>query len=814
VKFPIKYFDGNIIVNDNLDVWAVYKIKNFNYDFCTTDKKFEILERLNRFLVNIGDEAKIFIIPSKIDYNKHFEKLIKNLDKDDIYSNSKDYLEDIHFYIDNSDVKEINDYEVYVLTNLTEKKETAENIRDFLNAFAIEPVKTINDFFGVSAKEMSKSKLESYKKFAYEYERVQQKRLVFEPVSEFVTKWLIKRVFYRGLKDDCINIWKDWKPDLKATKEELTMMLSDGILNQNFKRSLKIEHIDNTESYQTFLPITKIPEVDFPGSEYLIYQNLMGIGVETCITINNVENRKALRILERKRKEIKAQMEHIDHNAEDVPDDILDARNYVDDLENDLKSTDSPLSHISITFCVSDTDFNRLNEKANQVISNYRDMHFGIERPMTDQERLFLEFMPGTGRYLKDYIMPITPRILAGGIFGATCDLGDNVGFYIGKGGSLHKPIFLDLLHACQLNKPAAAFILGAQGYGKTFTSNLLVYLHVLNGAKAFIIDPKGDRNDWEIKLPELARYINTIHFSSSKEDMGKLDPFIIYKDDMGEAGQLAINILSELLNIDPSSKTSLALKEAVEVTKSIKFACMAVLAGILDNFDKDDNCYEEAKLLARQIRNLNRADLTGLLYGNGTEESLSFDKKINILMIQDLKLPISSNTSKKDYTYEEKLGTVIMLAVANFAKKFSQMDNSTRKVVVMDEAWALAKTQQGEDLFERLARTGRSLNTSCIFIGHSSRDVTTEGIRNSIRYKFVFNVGNREEAIHTLEFLGMEITEENITILTSDDRGLSNGECLFYDAYGRLGILQIDPVKSHLISAFRTTPPQKKAVK
>jgi hypothetical protein len=51
-KFPIVYFEDNLIFNTLGECWALYKVKNFDYDFCTTDKKFEILSNLTRFLVN------------------------------------------------------------------------------------------------------------------------------------------------------------------------------------------------------------------------------------------------------------------------------------------------------------------------------------------------------------------------------------------------------------------------------------------------------------------------------------------------------------------------------------------------------------------------------------------------------------------------------------------------------------------------------------------------------------------------------------------------------------------------------------------
>jgi hypothetical protein len=821
-KFPIVFFEDNLIFNTLGECWALYKLRNFDYDFRTTEKKFEILGNLTRFLVNIGEEAKILIVPIVVDYKDHFKNLKKELYKDSLYETTDDYLKGTSDYIVRGYEGNVNDYLVYVMVNFNTKGDIIENAKDFISAFITEPINTVNSFLGLDLKEISKRKLRNYKRFSKEYESRQARRLTITEATSDDTQWLIRRMFFRGL-DKEIELRKDWDPFFYEEKnkngDEVVvpyikdiLTITSGLVDYKEKRSLKIDHDDDLVSYQSFLPLTRIPDaMEFPGCEFLIFSQLMSFPVETCIHIENMEHKKAIRNLEKKRKEVKAQIDHIERNQEDIPDELLEAREHADELEYELKNTNSPLTKVSITFCVSAEDKETLEDRVKYLMDFYKDSNFGIERPRADQEKLFMEFIPSSKRYIKDFILPLPPRTLAGGMFGTTCELGDNVGFYIGRGGSLQKPIFLDLLHACQLNKPAAAFIEGAQGFGKTFNSNLLVYLHVLNGARAFIIDPKGDRKDWDYKLPELRGYINTVEFKSSKEDMGKLDPFIIHRDNMNEAGQLALNIITELFDIKSGSKENIALKESIEKVKDEKYPCMKVLAKILDSFPDGDKCQEEAELLARQIRNLNRPDLTGLLYSDGNQKGLSFDNRINIVMIQDLKLPVSSNMSKKDYTSEEKLGTVLMLAVSNFAKKFSQMDNSIKKIIVLDEAWALSKTQQGEDLFERLARTGRSLNTSCIFIGHSSKDLTTEGIRNAIRYKFVFNVGNREEALSTLEFLGIDITEENIALLSSDERGLANGECLFSDVEGRIGLLKFDAVYDHLVNAFRTTPPKRK---
>ncbi|MEN8906294.1 MAG: ATP-binding protein [Clostridiales bacterium] len=784
-------------------------MKNFNYEFKPTEKKIEILNRLTNFLVNIGIEAKILVIPVVVNnYSNHLKNILDNSPVDKIHYSLNNYIEGLNDHLSNE--KNISDYVIYIITNLTKKDD--QDIKNILNSFLVQPIENINNIFGLKKHSIRKKEIENYNKASKIFKTNQSRRFDIEEVDAAEIQWLLNRVFTRGInKKEKIYDWNPIAYDNGSTIIPFSkdiVSLSSGMIDLKPKRALRIEHSD-CESWQSFIPLTKIPDsMEFPGCEYIMYSQLMGFPVEVCINILNTSHKRAIRKLDKKRQTIKAQIEHVNKN-DMVPEELLLSMEGVDNLESDLKRSSSPLSEISITFCVSGSSKEEMEDRAKILEDYFKDMNFGIERPRSDQSKFFMEFIPGTNRYIKDFDIPIPPVTLAGGIFGSNTELGDNQGMYIGRGGVQYKPIFLDLLYACQLNKPAAVFVEGAQGFGKTFNSNLLVYLHVLNGAKALILDPKGDRKNWEDKLPELSEFITTIEFKSTREDSGKLDPFLIHNNNMNEAGQLAINILTELFDIRSSSKEHIALIEATDRVKISNNPCMESLCIELDNFDENDECFKNAKLLARQIKTLNKPSLSGLLYSKGNQKALNFNNKINILMIQDLTLPGSSAISKNDYTSEEKLGTVLMLAISNFAKNFSQTDNSVKKIVLMDEAWSLIKTKQGEDLFERLARTGRSLNTSCIFIGHSSKDLTTEGIRNAIRYKFVFNLGNREEAPSTLEFLGMDVNEENIEILSSDENGLENGECLFSDVFGRIGRLKFDVVYDHLLNAFKTTPPE-----
>ena len=104
----------------------------------------------------------------------------------------------------------------------------------------------------------------------------------------------------------------------------------------------------------------------------------------------------------------------------------------------------------------------------------------------------------------------------------------------------------------------------------------------------------------------------------------------------------------------------------------------------------------------------------------------------------------------------------------------------------------------------EFISRMGRSLYTCIIYNGHSTKDLPTEGIKNSITYKFVFRSrNNRDEAARLLDYLGLEVTPENMLVI----QNLGAGQCLFKDLYNRVGVLQFDPVFQDLFDIFSTTP-------
>src|SRR5690625_3666553 len=119
-------------------------------------------------------------------------------------------------------------------------------------------------------------------------------------------------------------------------------------------------------------------------------------------------------------------------------------------------------------------------------------------------------------------------------MFGATTNIGDGRGFYIGHTTKFSKPVFIQPDLAAKAYEglgnvvdSLSVLVAGATGRGKSFFMNLFTYLSVLSGSSALIIDPKGDRDGWVEGLPYIdKKHVEVWTLGSDPNDAGSLDPF------------------------------------------------------------------------------------------------------------------------------------------------------------------------------------------------------------------------------------------------------------------------------------------------
>lgn len=825
-KCPINYYSENIIFNEDKSCWGAFKLTGYDYDFLKQKGKISVLFRLARFLAGIISDVQILIQPVEQDIETHYKVLKDGLDKEDVlYDTALSYTEQVESYLQGkTENADSNDYRAYIFVRLDESGESdmVATLHHAWQYFITNPVNAINVYLNTDTTDILVSKVEKIKKAADDWYYKQNQRMRIVDVQGEELQWIFRRMSYRGLKEAVPLFYQNskkgiWQPKYELNeigkeklihpwKRDIINLFSGSIISEN--RVVRVEH-DHLTSYQTFLAITGLPdEWEFPGQEWIYMLQKENQQAEVCIHIQAIETREARRKIEGKKKEIDSQAENAEAGGADIPEDLEIGKEYAGAMEAEVKANKDPILKTTVTICVAADNEKLLEERASSIRETYQDMNFVIERPIADQMKLFMSFIPTVGITIKDYVLQLTPTTLASSVIGANRELGDGKGWYIGTTGEEEKNVYLNMGLACLLNKSASATFYGNLGFGKSFNANLIVFLTVLYGGYGLIFDPKGERSHWEKEFSMLQGLISTVTLSADTENTGMLDPYNIYRDNPDEANELALNVLTEMFGCSSNSMEYTALLEATrKMTEEDgeRVPSMMRLAEILEEFPEEDELFTAARMMARQIRARRSSGMTRLLIGRGGEKTVTLDNRLNILQIQNLKLP-SPETPKVNYTTEENISTVIMMVLSHFAKKFALIKRNVFSQILFDESWALGKTAEGIKMYDFLTRMGRSLYTGCIFNGHSVLDLPTEGIKNTISYKFCFCTTNESEAVRMCEYLGLEVNEQNKATLMN----LGNGECMFQDLEKHVGILRFDAVFQDIIDVFSTTPKTK----
>lgn len=322
----------------------------------------------------------------------------------------------------------------------------------------------------------------------------------------------------------------------------------------------------------------------------------------------------------------------------------------------------------------------------------------------------------------------------------------------------------------------------------------------MLFGGSAVIVDPKSERGNWKETLPEIAQEINIVNLTSEAKNKGLLDPYVIMKN-LKDAESLAIDILTFLTGI--SSRDGDKFPVLRKAIRSVTQGKRRGLLCVIDELRKEDTLVSNN--IAEHIESMVDYDFSHLLFSDGTvEQSISLDKQLNIIQVADLVLP-DRDTKFEEYTTMELLSVAMLIVISTFALDFIHSDRSIFKMVDLDEAWTFLQVAQGKALSNKLIRAGRSMNAAVYFVTQNSGDVDDEKMKNNIGLKFAFRSTDIKEIKNTLEFFGVDKEDEGNQKRLRD---LENGQCLFQDLYGRVGVIQIHPVFSNLFHAFDTRPP------
>ena len=808
--FPIKYIDNNLVWNKDNEVFAYYELIPYNYSFLSAEQKFIVHDSF-RQLIAQSREGKIHALQIATESSirsqqEQSKKLVTGKLKEVAYQKIDEQTEALVSMIGDNQV----DYRFFLGFKLmvTEEQLNLKNIKKSAWLTFTEFLHEVNHTLMNDFVSMPNDEINRYMKMEKLLENKISRRFKVRRLEIHDFGYLMEHLYGR----DGIA-YEDYEYQLpkKNYKKETLIKYYDLIrptrcvIEEN-QRYLRLEHEDK-ESYVSYFTVNAIVgELDFPSSEIFYFQQQQfTFPVDTSMNVEIVENRKALTTVRNKKKELKDLDNHAYQAGSETSSNVVDALDSVDELETDLDQSKESMYKLSYVIRVSAPDLDELKRRCDEVKDFYDDLNVKLVRPAGDMLGLHSEFLPASKRYINDYVQYVKSDFLAGLGFGATQQLGETTGIYMGYSVDTGRNVYLQPSLASQgvkgtvTNALASAFV-GSLGGGKSFCNNLLVYYSVLFGGQAVILDPKSERGNWKETLPEIAHEINIVNLTSDKDNAGLLDPFVIMKN-VKDAESLAIDILTFLTGISSRDGEKFpVLRKAVRaVTQSEKRG----LLHVIEELRKEDTAI--SRNIADHIDSFTDYDFAHLLFSDGTvENAISLDNQLNIIQVADLVLP-DKDTTFEEYTTIELLSVSMLIVISTFALDFIHSDRSIFKIVDLDEAWAFLNVAQGETLSNKLVRAGRAMQAGVYFVTQSSGDVAKESLKNNIGLKFAFRSTDINEIKQTLEFFGIDKDDENNQKRLRD---LENGQCLLQDLYGRVGVVQIHPVFEELLHAFDTRPP------
>ena len=808
--FPIKYIDNNLVWNKDNEVFAYYELIPYNYSFLSAEQKFIVHDSF-RQLIAQSREGKIHALQIATESSirsmqEQSKKLVTGKLKEVACQKIDEQTEALVSMIGDNQV----DYRFFLGFKLmvTEEQLNLKNIKKSAWLTFTEFLHEVNHTLMNDFVSMPNDEINRYMKMEKLLENKISRRFKVRRLEIHDFGYLMEHLY--GRDGIAYEDYEYQLPKKKLQKETLIKYYdlirpTRCVIEEN-QRYLRLEHEDK-ESYVSYFTVNAIVgELDFPSSEIFYFQQQQfTFPVDTSMNVEIVENRKALTTVRNKKKELKDLDNHAYQAGSETSSNVVDALDSVDELETDLDQSKESMYKLSYVIRVSAPDLDELKRRCDEVKDFYDDLNVKLVRPAGDMLGLHSEFLPASKRYINDYVQYVKSDFLAGLGFGATQQLGETTGIYMGYSVDTGRNVYLQPSLASQgvkgtvTNALASAFV-GSLGGGKSFCNNLLVYYAVLFGGQAVILDPKAERGNWKETLSEIAHEINIVNLTSDKDNAGLLDPFVIMKN-VKDAESLAIDILTFLTGI--SSRDGEKFPVLRKAVRAVTQSDSRGLLHVIDELRREDTPI--SRNIADHIDSFTDYDFAHLLFSDGTvENAISLDNQLNIIQVADLVLP-DKDTTFEEYTTIELLSVSMLIVISTFALDFIHSDRSIFKIVDLDEAWAFLNVAQGETLSNKLVRAGRAMQAGVYFVTQSSGDVSKESLKNNIGLKFAFRSTDLGEIKQTLEFFGIDKDDENNQKRLRD---LENGQCLLQDLYGRVGVVQIHPVFEELLHAFDTRPP------
>lgn len=420
------------------------------------------------------------------------------------------------------------------------------------------------------------------------------------------------------------------------------------------------------------------------------------------------------------------------------------------------------------------------------------------------QHDVYLETLPcGKSSLPKTFRQDLTVDVLARSGLGASCEVGDAEGIWMGVTQPDAQPVWLDPGGSAKQNRPPSFAVVGEPGAGKTFFLQLLATQSAAAGYPTVYINPKpADSLDGFVA----AAGGETIRISSDRTARGMLDPFR-FAPSPGDAAEIAASHILAVLG-------EMGEAEEVRLQSGLRRAADAgarCVAEALRHPEVPVGAAETAMLQAEG------STLFGMGIGTEPAEPIKFTGDGRITLVEfDRALPLPATiSSSHHYTRPERIAVAAVRLVAQAA--LEQMFAARRGVLIVDEAHVLLGSREGRQILDRAGREGRSQRILPVLATQRIADLIGDPTSSMESYTgrvLVMKMTAPEEVKASLRLVGLKETPQRAQWLAAAGPRRASGDdpghgalALFRDLSDRRSAVMIGPVPDHVAELFSTNP-------
>lgn len=818
MKFPLIYWEQNLLFDHLLQPWAVYRIPLKPYAHQSFEKKRGTVAGFQQFLQGVHGEGQLLSVTRMMDAER-WKRARKGI--------GKEYERYVKAVVQRFAERRPWQRSLYLLLRLSSGSRERPDV-DF-SGWA-HTGETMSHWFGYVSRsvqdqfwyrprgELEMERLNQAKSAeALQYAHVLE-QLQGERGSPQEIEWLIRRGFYRGLSREPELLLQDAslhevvvrgeRISLRPKKSMSLQLIGDLVGEEKMKTYLvhHEDHADGETSWQAFFSVVDVPEdISAVGNEWLYGLEDLTFPAEVSVHFKVESPHEAAGGLQKSRKVLKDQRREYRDALEEAPITLEWAGKRGRVLENKLQKG-MPLLWASIGLNVSGASRKELEERVSQLLQLYTAKQVRIVRSPADQAQAFLRFLPAS-RMEEQRKIPMDPKFLAASVLHGSREIGDPDGEYLGRTDN-HIPVLLDLQRPMkELNRSGAMVVVGTLGSGKSVLKKTIYYQAANQGGIVFAIDPKGEDACFQL-IPEVRKQLALLNFAADSRT--RFNPFRMSHSEERSHG-IVLDFISLLLEGTRNDERADVIMEAVEKTFSRKSRDMFGFMEELRTLAVEspvEAMRVEARRCVNRLQSYAKNPFGKFVFARDGEENTPLSHaRFIVITLAGLPLPKKRGSDRLQgvLTPNERFGLGILYLVAALGREFMfYSPQDVLKVFGIDESWMLKAFPEGALLMDEIIRMGRSFDVVPLIVTQNPSDVAEEETRNNLGCIFCFRTEDPRAIRDNLTLLGLDPEDEE---RIQPFRELRSGDCYMKDITGRIGRVRIEPTPDDLLRIFNTTP-------